>query len=191
MGGGHMTRSWIALSLSALALVSLAPVSVSTKVSDDSGSDARIEEDFVPSVNSSQCAAGCAALPDDREELGQVEFGRLLKECARSPLDGDNLALETLLFHGAQTLAYLDAPEGVGAADPLRDLLARELARDHVRLEVRVTDRSGAIRIALQPVVVPLGIKQHLHADQAQGLDAPEISGTIKRVGLRHLWARF
>ena len=68
--------------------------------------------------------------------------------------------------------------------------LRRELSRTQARLSVRIVDGEGVQRVRLGPVTMPLGIKQHLHADVCRRMQPPEISGTVYRVGQDHLWAR-
>ena len=186
-----MNKIWIALSLGGLTIASLVSARGSVDAPGIPPSEIFFNHDSGSEGGPSTCATGCAALNSDEDVLTETEFTRLLGECAQQPLDSDNLALETLLFYGSQTKAHLAARPGPDVDEGLRQFLKRELARDHVRLEIRVVDSTGVTRISLGPVVVPLGEKQHLHADQAQGFDGPEVSGTLKRVGLGHMWARF
>ena len=77
------------------------------------------------------------------------------------------------------------------ALDPLRHmLLEEELSRRTARLEVRFVNDADVERLRLEPTLVPLGVKQHLHPQHTLDLQPPEISGTVRRVGLRHLWTR-
>ena len=136
------------------------------------------------------CATGCSAVPATIGSLDGPEIERLLSEFVGGPASEENQALETLLFHGAQvkdlweTLdrSALDAERGA--------FLRRELARTHARLDVRFVDDRGVERLRLGDQRVPLGIKEHLFPIDTQGFQPPEISGTVRRVGLKHLWAR-
>lgn len=138
-----------------------------------------------------ECATGCAAAPADTEALAPAEFRRLLAAFAAEPMSEESPALETLLFHGAES-ARLLAEEGPGLLDSRRlAFLERELGRTHVRLAVRVVDERGVERMRLGPRRLPWGEKQHLHPDRTTDLQPPELSGTVRRVGLHHLWTRF
>lgn len=154
------------------------------------GNSTPANEDPESAVPSSACAAGCAAVPDEEGTLDHAQFLRLVEELGRGEFNSDNPALETLLFHGPRTREHLEHDASPSLDPWLLSQLETELAKDHARLELRVIDEQGATRLRLDPTVVPLAEKQHLHASEAIGFDAPEISGTIKRVGLRHLWAR-
>ena len=69
-------------------------------------------------------------------------------------------------------------------------MLERELDRRHALLSVRLVDAAGKERLRLGPTRVPLGEKQHRLAEDTTDLQAPEVSGTVRRVGLHHLWTR-
>lgn len=136
-----------------------------------------------------RCAAGCSAAGPPAAELGPAEIATCLEEIASQPLGEASLELETLLFHARQVVPYLHA-KGLG---PLRSeqtmFLKRELARTHAHIQIRVVDAAGKQRMTFDRRV-PIGVKQHLHPGEAQGFAPPEISFTIQRVGLHHLWSR-
>jgi len=135
------------------------------------------------------CATGCAALPALDRDLSADEFERLLAAYAVQPMSGESAALEALLFHGAAAGALLDTLGG--ELDAEREaFLRRELTRTHARLDVRITDETGVVRLHLGDTLIPLGEKQHLHPHDTNNLQTPEVSGTVHRVGLKHLWAR-
>ena len=67
--------------------------------------------------------------------------------------------------------------------------LKQELARCHAQIQLRIIDAQGKQRMTFDRRV-PIGIKQHLHPKAADGFTPPEISFTIQRVGLEHLWTR-
>ncbi len=99
------------------------------------------------------------------------------------------MELETLLFHAPQVVPYL-REEGCGALNSDHaDFLKRELSRTHARIQLRVIDANGKERMTFDRKV-PIGEKQHLHPKEAEGFAPPEISFTVQRVGLRHLWTR-
>ena len=51
-------------------------------------------------------------------------------------------------------------------------------------------DERGVERLRLGNRRVPLGVKKHLLPADPGDLPPPEISGTVRRVGLHHLWTR-
>ena len=60
----------------------------------------------------------------------------------------------------------------------------------HAFLSVRVTDENGVVRISMLRKRV--AFDQRAHHELMKWLTLPpEISGTVKRVGLYHIWARF
>lgn len=138
------------------------------------------------SSDASDCVGGCDAVKDTTGELSDAEIEVLLAGLA----DGSNPdALETLLFHGPIVRSYFAAHEEI-AIDPLLSRrLQRELAKTHVFISVRVVDSDEKVRMEMRERV-PIGIKQHLHPHDADGFAPPEVSFTVQRVGLHHLWTR-
>lgn len=135
------------------------------------------------------CATGCSAVPALDKNLSADEFERLLAAFATQPMSGESGALEALLFHGPSALALLDNLGG--ELDAEREAFLRgELARTRASLDVRIIDETGAERLHLGETSIPLGEKQHLHPHETNDLQPPEVSGTVHRVGLEHLWAR-
>ncbi|MCZ6596835.1 MAG: hypothetical protein O7B99_04280 [Planctomycetota bacterium] len=138
------------------------------------------------------CGAGCSADPADGPELVAGEFLELLAVYADEPAAADRLALETLLFHGAR-VKVLAAELGTPGLDAVhRAFLERELARRNARLLVRMVDEAphGTGERLLLDAVIPLDERRHLFPDRVVGVQPPEVTATIKRVGLRYLWAR-
>ena len=141
------------------------------------------------------CATGCAVGSGELEGPTRAELETLLDGLRDSPLDADNLALATLLFHGARVGRMLDGLDGLdGLCDrldpPTEAFLRRELERRHARLDVRFLNADGSERLRLGARRIPLDEKQHLFPSHAEALTPPEISGTVRRVGLDHLWVR-
>jgi len=135
------------------------------------------------------CEAGCSVGSHPVTPLTANEYREQLRRIARGPEGDRTQALETLLFHGTQVRELardlgLGPLEGEQAA-----LLRRELARTHARLWLRVVDEQGEVRAEVDGVRFPIGRKEHIHP-VARNLQPPEISGTIQRTGLRHLWTR-
>ena len=139
------------------------------------------------------CATGCAAVPAPDLALTRNEFAGLVEAFADEPLAAGSPALERLLFHGAAAREWIGflGSDALAALDVERAaFLERELERNLALLSVRVTDTNGVVRFALERVPLPLAEKQHLHPNGAVALQLPEISGTVQRVGVQHLWAR-
>lgn len=136
------------------------------------------------------CATGCAAVQDGGPVLSEEEYRVLVDDFTQGVFDVRNAALDALLFHGSRTRDLVDRL-GTGALDDVsRDMLDAELARTHAFLSVRLVAEDGTERVRLDRARIPLGEKQHLFPETAVGIPAPEISGTLQRVGVSHLWAR-
>ena len=137
------------------------------------------------------CAAGCAAIPIPSPDLTHEEFEDLLVRLATEPLTEMSPALETLLFHGAKAARHL-ATYGAAVLDDARArFLEEELARQEIWVAMRVVDEKGTVRARMAPTRIPLGERRHLHVDEATDLQPPEFSGTVRRVGLNHIWTRW
>ena len=137
------------------------------------------------------CQGGCAFEPDDDgETLSGQGFRDALAEVASLPPGSPSQGLDTLLFYAEDTLAFIDA-EGT---EPLSEIhvafLTAELERTAVVVQMRIIDEEGAIR-GEEDESIPLGIKQHLHLENTGSLGRVESGGTVKRVGLNHLWSRW
>jgi len=137
------------------------------------------------------CGGGCSApTADEQRHLADDELAALLDEVAEAPLAAPTLALETLLFHRSDTLAYL-ARNGSGTLESGKAAwLWNELERDEVTVEMRLIDEDGALRGHLEERVL-LVDKQHLRLADTGALGRLAINGKVKRVGVDHLWARF
>ena len=135
------------------------------------------------------CASGCAASRHPTKELTREYFHELLHQYSTQPMDETSFALESLLYYGRQTVALLKE-EGDYPLDPLRsDFLRDELKKTHAKVEVRVVDEHGEIRTWLPPTRVPLD-RRHEFDMQVNNVQPLITSGTVKRVGLYHLWNR-
>lgn len=136
------------------------------------------------------CATGCALAATGAKELSEGEFLSLLSDLSSEGWSTDNSALETLLFHGPRSRALLDSL-GRGPLDQeTAERLEAELALTHALLVVRLVEDDGTVRVQVQPRRLLLGERTHMLADLALGVQTPEITGTIVRVGLKHLWVR-
>lgn len=136
------------------------------------------------------CDTGCSAASSAIDELSVEEYLALIEAWAADPDREGGRALETLLFHGAQVpgLAAFHGTGSLRGSDVA--YLLREVARDHALLSVRLVNEAGEERLRLGPARVPLGEKQHLFPEHLSDLQPPEVSGTVRRVGVDHLWAR-
>jgi hypothetical protein len=166
------------------------------------------------------CASGCALDQHPTPELLRGEFQRLLAMYAKEPSPADMMAisrelglegpeaqslhaeqwegLEKLLYFGRQTLLYLDQL-GPGPLDKEHeDFLRSELYFDpkdridrlHVLVELRVIDEFGVVRLWNKPALVPLDVRFGFAYQNKDYQRIEESTGTVKRVGLYHLWQR-
>lgn len=135
------------------------------------------------------CASGCAASRHPTPELTRTEFERLIIEYARGPLDETNTALESLMFYGRQTSAWLDELGERPLSEERARFLRSELRRTHALISFRIVDEYGVIRTHMPPTRVPLD-RRHVFEMETEDLPPLETSGTVKRVGLHHLWTR-
>ena len=154
---------------------------VDNKTSDDCG--------CIPQKTTSGCVSGCGAIPDTTPAITKDEFMKHLQAFARTPITEPGLDLETLLFYGKETRKWL--PETSVLDDEHLQFLQHELQKTHAEIQLRVTDDKGIVRIELKPRVVEIGQKYHEHIHLTRDMQQLEISGTIKRVGVHHLWSRF
>jgi len=137
-----------------------------------------------------QCiASGCSAASPAADRLAPAEIQVHLESIACEPVGTPSLALETLLFHAPDVTAYLDTPGATPLSDEQTVFLREELRRRHAMISLRVVDAENRVRIELEEPV-PIGEKQHLHPDKTDDVAPPEVSFTVQRVGLYHLWTR-
>ncbi len=135
------------------------------------------------------CASGCALSRHPTGKLSTMRFRQLLQEYALEPITASSPALDELLFYGPQTRELIEA-DGIGAINSERaGFLWEELKRTHVRISLRVIDIHGEIRSWLPPTRVPLD-RRHVFEMETENLQPLVTSGTVKRVGLDHLWVR-
>lgn len=135
------------------------------------------------------CASGCAVSRHPTEELTTHHYHQLLDQFADDPISEDSNALETLLFFGRQTSEMIDN-EGTGLLDPWRAAFLRaELSQTHAKIAIRVVDENGDVRTSLPSTRVPLD-RRHVFSMDVNNVQPLVTSGTVKRVGLYHLWTR-
>jgi hypothetical protein len=136
------------------------------------------------------CASGCAANQHPTPPLLKEEFGRLMALYASQPMSDQSEGLEYLLYYGRQAHLFLDRL-GNGPLDPQRAAFLRhELSRTHVYVELRVVDEFGVVRLWNRPARVPLDVRHGFEFTTKDYQRIEESTGTVKRVGLYHLWQR-
>ncbi len=145
--------------------------------------------DSTPIVNPVECKAGCGDARHPTKILSVKEFHRLVAEYESEPRTGGK-ALDALCYYGGQTLGFMDSEEFTLDVSK-RALLKHELQKDQALLSVRLIDADGNVCLSMLEHRVPLGERNHLHVDSTTIATPPIISGTVKRVGLHHIWARF
>lgn len=136
-----------------------------------------------------QCI-GCGDARHLTRRLNENEFRELMRSYAAQPAEGGS-ALDALCYYGPQASFMLDTLGGCGVDLPRLERLRAELRRDHVYFSVRVIDENGVERLTLQNSYTPLDANVHHHLTATRNVPPCEISGTLKRVGLHHIWARF
>lgn len=135
------------------------------------------------------CASGCAASSHPTKELTKTHFARLLKQFSTEPMTENSESLEKLLFYGRQTQRWINR-HGTAPLDSVRTAFLRnELKRTHVLISFRIVDEHGVVRTQLPPTRVPLD-RRHVFKMDVKNLQPLVTSGTVKRVGLHHLWTR-
>jgi hypothetical protein len=148
------------------------------------------ESDVAPVTSEDPtCVGSCSAVSDGPSKSDPAKIRAWLHAFASQPMSSESPALEALLFHREATKLELFSVEALALDTKRAEFLARELERDTAYLEVRVRDAAGRVRIRLPEQRVALDEKQHIETenDLAQHV---EYSGTVKRVGLDHLWVR-
>lgn len=135
------------------------------------------------------CASGCAASRHPTGKLSKAKYLWLLRRFAEQPMDEGSPALENLMYYGRQTELWM---EKLGTRDLDADrvaLLKRELPKTHAIVRFRIVDEHGVVRVTIPPTRVPLD-RRHVFRMQTKDLPPLITSGTVKRVGLHHLWTR-
>ena len=135
------------------------------------------------------CASGCAISRHPTSTLTKEKFERLLTGFADGPMQDTNKFLEELVYFGPQTRKLIQSA-GVGQLDSRRaKFLWDQLTYTHARISIRVTDEQGVVRTWIEPTRVPFD-RRHVFEMQTNDVQPLVTSGTVKRVGLNHIWAR-
>jgi hypothetical protein len=135
------------------------------------------------------CASGCAVSRHPTKKLTKAKYHWLLRRFAEQPLDETSPALESLMYFGRQTLLWMER-DGTGKLDAARvELLKTQLKYTYAVVRFRIVDEHGVVRVSIPPTRVPLD-RRHVFNMDTKDLPPLITSGTVKRVGLHHLWTR-
>lgn len=170
------------------------PTSGGSRTGADRGGGAAAGLDTALQAVPPRCGAVCGAPRPQgaTESLGAVSLRRAWESLAWLEGEEARSALDTLLFHGAELAAWLDAEGFDGSGDHgLQSWLRSEVSRPWVQLELRVRDDRGGVPLAWGPVPVRLGEKRHIAPTHLEGLAMPDTSGRVERVGVDHYWLRW
>jgi hypothetical protein len=138
----------------------------------------------------SPCKTGCAIAKHGDGPLADEELAAWLDAYQQSEALAASVALETLLYHGAQVRAFVQTKGAKVLDDAHRAKLNQELQRVYAVVEARLVNDEGEVVSHLKPTEVRLGEKAHLYVPGMKDRPPFEISGTVMRVGVAHLWAR-
>lgn len=135
------------------------------------------------------CASGCALSNHPTPHLTRSHFEKLIAGFSVEALDENSKSLEELLFFGPQTARMIRQSDSV-AIDGLRlAFLKRQLEYGHASVSIRVVDEHGEVRSYIDPTRVPFD-RRHVFDMKANRVQDLVTSGTVKRVGLYHIWVR-
>ena len=148
----------------------------------DSGAVAHAHGDTI-------CASGCAVSRHPTTRLTADAFRKLVAKYQQSAPTGKNRALEEILFFGRQSRQHWHTLRLQPIAPLWQLVLDEELEKTHALVSLRVIDESGDIRSKISHVRVPLD-RRHIFKMQTKTHQSLITSGTVKRVGLDHLWTR-
>jgi hypothetical protein len=135
------------------------------------------------------CASGCALNRHPTGKLSAAHFHELMAQYALEPAAAPSPSLEELLFYGPQTRQLIEADGMAPLKADQAVFLWDELKRTHAKISLRVIDSNGEVRTWLPPTRVPLD-RRHVFEMETKNLQPLVTSGTVKRVGLDHLWVR-
>ena len=135
------------------------------------------------------CASGCALSNHPTEKLSHKTFEELIVECGQSRMDEHNIAFEALLYYGRQTRDFLEQDGFSPLTTSQARILNRELLRTHALISIRVVDEQGEVRSFISKTRVPFD-RRHVFAMETNNLQPLVTSGTVKRVGVHHMWTR-
>jgi hypothetical protein len=134
---------------------------------------------------------GCGGGRPSADPLKDPEIRALLGRLLEQPPGGTaSPELEALLFNPEPVSRYLGRHPLAAHHTAWGALLDRELSRRN--LSAKFMLRSGEKTWLRMGKRVLLGRHAHLFVEPAEiaGIQPPEVSMTVQRVGLNHLWAR-
>lgn len=134
------------------------------------------------------CRGGCKAHDQVRTEASPARIRKLLREIHNTPPGEPSHALDELLF-ARRDIDLRRFRDDIDASH--FEFLRNEMAKDRVRLGLRLVDHDGRIRGRLSGALLPFGEKQHLIVRETDGLPAFELSGTVHRVSRDDVWSRW
>ena len=138
-----------------------------------------------------ECTTSCSLAKHPVPPFTELDFELALADYAKADPEAESEGLETLLFYGPKTQAFL---QNFGHGDLSLEhekVLTRELGRTEARVSLRLVDEGDeSIRAIYGPSLVPIGQKQHL-ATIGDGVLAMEFNGTVMRTGVNYLWSRY
>ncbi len=135
------------------------------------------------------CASGCALSRHPTGKLSSTRYLELIDAFSSGSDTQSKSALEELLFYGPQTKTMF-ADYGPGNLSKSKtNLLTDQLQFSHAYVSIRVVDQQGIVRTWLDPTRVPFD-RRHVFEMQTKNLQPLVTSGTLKRVGLDHVWMR-
>ncbi len=137
------------------------------------------------------CAGGCKTARHDSPKLGDKALQAWLEAYQADPAQAANTPLETLLYHGTEVRTHFNH-KGTSPLDEAHaHFLQNALQKNHAMVQMRLVSDAGIVIAELKSTRVALGQKAHLRIPATGDLQAFDYSGTVKRVGLNHLWGRF
>lgn len=136
------------------------------------------------------CASGCALSRHPTPPLTKDTFQKLMADYATQPMSEDSAALEELLYYGPQTRRLLGQADSPKLDSARLAFLETELKRERVVVEFRMIDEDDQVRVGLPPTTVSLDNRYVFEPLNTHDFQPPEASGTVKRVGLHHIWQR-
>lgn len=135
------------------------------------------------------CASGCAASNHPTATLTRIEFVDLMEKFANQPLTEESFALESLLYYGRQTLSMIETYGSQNLDEARLSFLRSQLEFTHADVQIRIVDESGEVRSWIKPTKVPFD-RRHVFTMETKNVQNLVTSGTVKRVGLHHMWTR-
>ena len=137
---------------------------------------------------SPDCAGGCSAAAPDEEPLGRDRLSSLFGALSNQPPGTPGAELDEILFAGVEAAAHLEN-ENLRLDPAWTRFLKAELERQEARIQVRMEGEDGSMAIRVDKIV-HLGKRTHVAPERTRGLTPPEVTLTVRRVGLHHLWIR-